>query len=128
MPPFTLTMNVSCINVIIDNPIGNEIAKIIADPLKSNTSLTQLAIRSMMATIIHSLILHISVYVFIDDMCITITIDNRIGNEGAQVIADALKSNRSLVQLEVGGVIATIMYFICSSFTCVFMDNIGYCR
>ena len=43
--------------------------------------------------------------------CIAIIIDNKLGTKGAQAVADALKSNTALTQLEISGMIAIIVHY-----------------
>ena len=84
---------------IIENKIGAEGGRALVESLKQNTTLTQLNLESMSK---------ISVWLFKLGGSIQLTrifvhvSENDIGDEGARALAESLKQNATLTQLNLG--------------------------
>ena len=77
---------------VLDNFIGAEGARALAEPLKQNTTLTHLNLMSKCVAVFN-------VGDEIQLTCDSFVLANEIGAEGARALAESLKQNTTLTQL-----------------------------
>lgn len=92
------------IHSLIDNGISTEGAKIIAEVLKTNKTLKQLNLNLNFVLILRAI--QFAIYRLICYVMFLFShsqiIGNQIGDEGARIIADALKENSTITKIELG--------------------------